>query len=1420
MDDLDKRVTVAVRVRPKITSATNATQTAELYHPETVVKLSDVTLRVADAATITGAETGAPQPQSANNNNTNSLGGSNKPRVNTFNFDYIFDKDSPQLEVYEEVALDAVDAALQSGSNASILTYGQTGSGKTHTILGAVGKNPLSDDVITPNTGIFLRVLRDILSFAESQRKTRHVVVVLSVTEVYLDLVKDLLQGTPNAVVVGSSLAIDGATTTATNKPTKESAQLGGVVKVIIDGEAVRIPELAHHRIENLRDAVNAYTIATSRRVIRATDANDSSSRSHALFTVDIFQQRRSEDLNPDPLPVEAYLALRDCYGNAASPAATTPASQTTSSGTNQASSGSTANLSRKPSAASLAAPKKPSTSTGLDLPQPSSPTTAAIDPLLFTPPIGVGKASNPVIKVTPKTLQTALLQAMAANPNTLSTPSSAGPTARGGTATRGVGGGTANTSSPSTTPSTTTTGGTIATPLAAALGVTAPLPPIVFSRLVLTDLAGSEKLKHSGATDKGFEEMKKINASLTALGNVVHALFEGSSHVPYRDAKLTVLLRSSFATPHSKIVLIANCAPTSLTFDETMSTIFFADKVKVMKVDGAGMNAAASAAAAQAIRQEAEFLRVAKLQEELTADLRVLKGGFGGYRPLIRQCLASSTSASDELYSTVVQARLAKASASKEGKLAFQQQLLERDNGPLQVAQNAADAFRAEEVSEIDKAAMQVRTQVMENQVTSYKQRRTTLETELANNERTAAENIQELDDEAARLVKEIDLCEAHLKSSESDVAVLTRSKVETLLPSIKECVSREATITADLQVVELAFAEKYRDEQEEWERETSLQALRDDVFARIREFFKRRLEMGLHRLLYIGDIPAAEDESHTAPSEVEEGKKVNAILTYIERTWKAGGLGGAPPVNGGASLLHTEWLRREARFWERESEIFEIRYWVHEAVCVMARNAVTRALKNAKRSGGVMALAAPLTRPQHRDPNALVATADGVSASSSAHQQQLLTNPSYDRAGSPSSPYPVARPPPRMQMLVDPTASNPYASLRPSTTFDNPALVRQIHGYMIGGCSLLKQTRKGTPHFRFYALHIDESKSQLRLYWGPEDVVNNVEGTSPAAALVASTKTNYLDLFSVTKVVIGRCCSGASPEEVGAEGGGDHAAAVVVPELALEEDFYKSFTVHFYSGSNATDGSVKTMEITAETVAEMEAWVIGICSLARCNPQFDARILHKHSWVSVLGPETPVDPIVAETAARWHICPRVWTETESQIRALGTKLAVTRAAVSALKPTQSKGGDLRRQSSSSSMGGAAIPAAASAPPSTRPTPLGNAIKPPPATRPLVPPGASMTPTPAAVGAVQTTGDASCPPPQRPLFCPAVVTPGMLRQIMQIDVFRATAAWYLFVRLGLLASVPSDDTSGLPLTYLEFDDDDRLVKTKKQRAP
>lgn len=62
--------------------------------------------------------------------------------------------------------------------------------------------------------------------------------------------------------------------------------------------------------------------------------------------------------------------------------------------------------------------------------------------------------------------------------------------------------------------------------------------------KLNLVDLAGSEKQKKAGTTGIRFKESCKINLSLSALMNVITALVDGkSSHVPYRDSKLTRLL-------------------------------------------------------------------------------------------------------------------------------------------------------------------------------------------------------------------------------------------------------------------------------------------------------------------------------------------------------------------------------------------------------------------------------------------------------------------------------------------------------------------------------------------------------------------------------------------------------------------------------------------------------------------------------------------------------------------------------------------------------------------------------------------------------------------------------------------------------------------------------------------------------------
>jgi kinesin family protein 3/17 len=63
----------------------------------------------------------------------------------------------------------------------------------------------------------------------------------------------------------------------------------------------------------------------------------------------------------------------------------------------------------------------------------------------------------------------------------------------------------------------------------------------IKVGKLNLVDLAGSERIRVTGATGKQLEESKKINKSLSALGNVIYALTDnkGRSHIPYRDSKV-----------------------------------------------------------------------------------------------------------------------------------------------------------------------------------------------------------------------------------------------------------------------------------------------------------------------------------------------------------------------------------------------------------------------------------------------------------------------------------------------------------------------------------------------------------------------------------------------------------------------------------------------------------------------------------------------------------------------------------------------------------------------------------------------------------------------------------------------------------------------------------------------------------------
>lgn len=102
--------------------------------------------------------------------------------------------------------------------------------------------------------------------------------------------------------------------------------------------------------------------------------------------------------------------------------------------------------------------------------------------------------------------------------------------------------------------------------------------------QLFLVDLAGSEKVGKTGATGQLLEEAKKINKSLSALGNVINALTDGkSTHIPYRDSKLTRILQESLGG-NSRTTLIVNCSPSSYNVQETLSTLKFGTRAKNIK--------------------------------------------------------------------------------------------------------------------------------------------------------------------------------------------------------------------------------------------------------------------------------------------------------------------------------------------------------------------------------------------------------------------------------------------------------------------------------------------------------------------------------------------------------------------------------------------------------------------------------------------------------------------------------------------------------------------------------------------------------------------------------------------------------------------------------------------------------------------
>ncbi|XP_037551151.1 kinesin family member 3Cb [Nematolebias whitei] len=102
--------------------------------------------------------------------------------------------------------------------------------------------------------------------------------------------------------------------------------------------------------------------------------------------------------------------------------------------------------------------------------------------------------------------------------------------------------------------------------------------------KLNMVDLAGSERQSKTGAKGTRLKEAAKINLSLSALGNVISALVDGrSTHVPYRDSKLTRLLQDSLGG-NAKTVMVATVGPSHKSFEESLATLRYASRAKKIK--------------------------------------------------------------------------------------------------------------------------------------------------------------------------------------------------------------------------------------------------------------------------------------------------------------------------------------------------------------------------------------------------------------------------------------------------------------------------------------------------------------------------------------------------------------------------------------------------------------------------------------------------------------------------------------------------------------------------------------------------------------------------------------------------------------------------------------------------------------------
>ena len=193
----------------------------------------------------------------------------------TFAFDRIFDENATQAEVYEATTRNLLDSVLD-GYNATVFAYGATGCGKTHTITGT-----------TQSPGIIFLTMQELFERLGDTSEEKVTEISLSYLEIYNETIRDLL------VVGGPKQGL----------MLREDAN-----------QAVSVAGLSSHHPQNVQEVMDMIVRGNECRTMSPTEANATSSRSHAVLQINVAQKDRNASVN-EPHTM-ATLSIIDLAGS------------------------------------------------------------------------------------------------------------------------------------------------------------------------------------------------------------------------------------------------------------------------------------------------------------------------------------------------------------------------------------------------------------------------------------------------------------------------------------------------------------------------------------------------------------------------------------------------------------------------------------------------------------------------------------------------------------------------------------------------------------------------------------------------------------------------------------------------------------------------------------------------------------------------------------------------------------------------------------------------------------------------------------------------------------------------------------------------------------------------------------------------